>query len=369
MARKNLSGLPQYCERLPSGKIRYKPPGGESHTFDLRKNASPAEIQTYYGELVTANSPRSLKYLWTHYCKTRGFQSKSPRTKKDYTNYYESLVKTFGSSDMGKVTLAQFSSWQEERAYGVNGAPSQCNKETKLLRLVMRAAKSQDLLGPSYTINWSSKGSDLQMVEVPDDTKIEPNKKLMTVNMFLLIRSHCSKEMKVAATIAYLTGLRQGDIIALRKDEVLPSGAIELTQNKTRVLIQKSVTAALEDAVHAAYCLEGHKKNPECEFLIPTRKGTQYTSDGFRSNWDRARRKAYPHTNGAPVGYRTRFHDLRHRGTSDIELEDGAVKADFTGHTGEGRDRMAALYDEASRLPIQSPTLNVDLPLLKEHNR
>lgn len=348
--------LPPYCSYLPSGKIRYKPKGGKSHTFDLAKSAPMSEVWTYYNRHVLHSTPNSWAYLCDRFFEDHRSTKLSPRSIKDDHNYAKSIARVFENSDMSKVRTVDFRKWADKRAYGAKGAPHQAHKEVKFVKRVLAFAVEYELLGRDYI----DQAAGLKHISLNKEDKVIYRKKLMTLEMFLRIRDHASIETQVAATLSYVTGLRLGDVISIKKTDVDATGIVK-GQNKTKAFIRKSITQALLETIDSALALKGHQKNPLCKWLICNKQGQKYTEDGLSSNWQRARRKAYPLTNGAPEGYRTRFHDLRHRGTTDHPGEN----ADFTGHTGSGRKEMAAVYDEASRLPVLSPSLDVKLPAMK----
>lgn len=362
MARKIKLKLPPRCELRPSGKIRYRPLRGKSMQLNLPAHAPMEDVWAYYKEHITTNKYVTWRYLCESYCQSPRFKRLKARSKKDYERYAKSLGRTLCDTNMSDMRAVHVAKWRDKRAFGINGAPEQANKELKFLKLVISHAVEYELLG----INYQNTIRDVKPVIVPKENKATFNKKLMTREMFLKIRSCCSVEVQVAATLSYITGLRLGDVLSLKKADVAATGEITKQQNKTEISICKSVSKALNETIEAALDLPGHRKNYSCEWLIPNKQGLKYTENGFQSNWQRGRLKAYPKVGdtpgGAPPGYRTRFHDLRHRGTTDFDASEGRSKADFTGHTGVSRDSMAAAYDENSQLPITSPSLEIDLP-------
>lgn len=345
--------LPKYCDRRANGKIRYKPRGGKSVLLDVPANASEHQVLMAYDTLVIQSNPYSLKYLFESYQKSPRWIRLADRSKECYTHYFGSLNRVFGNANMADVRTSDFVKWRDERAFGKNGAPTQAMKELKFLKLLLRHASEYELLGRSYV-------NQMVLVQnpiIPEETKIT-SKKLMSKEMFFTILDTAPPEIKVAAMLSYITGLRLGDIIDLKKEDVTKSGALLRIQNKTGAQVLKSNTGALIQTLDAAYELPGHQANMFTPYLIPNSRGRKYTASGFTSVWQRARLRAYP-DGGAPEGYRTRFHDIRHRGTTDF---DGESKADFTGHKGDGRERMAAHYDDNNNLPINSPSLDIEIP-------
>jgi integrase len=109
-----------------------------------------------------------------------------------------------------------------------------------------------------------------------------------------------------------LTAQRQGDLIRLTWAQIEVSGpretwAIRVRQGKTGKQMRIKISPALEKVLDLADAL------PErSEYVIRTRSGERYTSDGFRAMWQRHMREF------AKAGYeRFHFHDLRAKSLSD----------------------------------------------------
>lgn len=118
--------------------------------------------------------------------------------------------------------------------------------------------------------------------------------------------------------VKLLTALRQGDLLAMTLDQLKEDG-IHLTVSKTkkRQIIEWSDELCL--AINNAKALHPRLKVQQLNRpLFATRKGTRYTSDGFRSIWHRKMTKAV-----AEGVLTTRFteHDLRGKAASETTLE------------------------------------------------
>jgi integrase len=98
---------------------------------------------------------------------------------------------------------------------------------------------------------------------------------------------------------ALLTGMRQGELAALRREAVdLAAGEITLTRTKSnrvrRIPIAEALVPVLKEALEASRT--GH--------VFESRKGEPYKRQGIRSAWDRVRAAAQLED--------FHFHDLRH---------------------------------------------------------
>lgn len=112
----------------------------------------------------------------------------------------------------------------------------------------------------------------------------------------------------------YLSGLRQGDILRLRLDQLKEDG-IHLTVGKTGKRIVINWSDALRDAVDAVRRLQRPVRGL---FLFCNRKGQPYTGNGFRSLWQRRMKSALA---TGLLKERFREHDIRAKTASDVERE------------------------------------------------
>lgn len=120
----------------------------------------------------------------------------------------------------------------------------------------------------------------------------------------VLIRAYC--------LFKYATGLRQADILSLRRDQVKEDG-IHLTISKTRSRRVIEWNADLELAVREAKAIPRPVKSLH---LFCNRKGQPYTGSGFRAIWQRAMKKALD--TGA-LADRFTDHDIRAKAATDAD--------------------------------------------------
>src|SRR5262249_51537606 len=122
---------------------------------------------------------------------------------------------------------------------------------------------------------------------------------------YAALASVASPRIRLAMDLALLTGQRQGDLISLPWSNVTPEG-IKFQQGKTgkKLLVVRS--PALDEVLERARVMA-----PVVHiggFVIRTRSGRPYTSEGFRACWQRTMNKAM--RNGL-IAERFTFHDLR----------------------------------------------------------
>ena len=85
--------------------------------------------------------------------------------------------------------------------------------------------------------------------------------------------------------MALLTGQRQGDIIAMKSSQVQEIGIV-VEQSKTGKKLAIEITPALEAVLDKCWKIKGGGESGS-EYVLPTRTGKPYTSEGFRACWQR----------------------------------------------------------------------------------
>jgi integrase len=172
--------------------------------------------------------------------------------------------------------------------------------------------------------------------------KRNPSKKrtrYVTDQEFSAFQSICSPRLKLAMDLALLTGQRQGDLLTLPWKSVTDDGVL-FHQGKTgkRLLVglSPSLSAALAKARNMVPVVEVGG------YVIRTRRGMPYSSDGFRACWQRTMRKALKR---GLLKERFTFHDIRAKCVSDSVTLDAAFER--AGHTSMAMTR--GTYDRGVR--------------------
>lgn len=135
----------------------------------------------------------------------------------------------------------------------------------------------------------------------------------------------------------YISGRRDCELLTMKFDHVLSEGIISLVAKRLSKGDRKPVLQEWTDDLHEAYeklvaaawvpssatlKKKGYMPPKKGEYLISTRKGEPYTSDGWRSICNRLMKSAFE--NGV-LEERFTFHDIRAKTSSDIEdLEDAS---------------------------------------------
>ena len=129
-----------------------------------------------------------------------------------------------------------------------------------------------------------------------------------------------NKTVSTIAELAYITLQRQGDLLDLKwSDADINSEGLHVSVNKTarngaapdRIIIEW--TDELKSVIKK---IKSIKRNVRGLHLFCNRKGEAYTGSGFQSLWQRAMNKAI---NEGVIIDRFTFHDIRHKGATDME--------------------------------------------------
>jgi len=145
--------------------------------------------------------------------------------------------------------------------------------------------------------------------------------------------SDAGKRLALAATVAYLSGKAQGQVLRISRTQIKDDG-IEFAGRKrgARTLVQW--TPALRAAVEESLALPTKVKST---YLICNADGQPYTSSGFKAMWQRAMNAWVEKGNE-----RFTFHDLRAKAVTDT-TEAGRKASDLTGHRTEAV--VSKVYD------------------------
>ena len=134
---------------------------------------------------------------------------------------------------------------------------------------------------------------------------------------YLAFREIVDPWMAAYMDLKLLTGLRQGDMLSL-KIENLKEDGIHVSIGKTKKQIIIRWSDHLRSSVDAALASKTSYKQKECSYIFSTRMGERYSTDGFRSIWHRKMVKAIK---SGVLTERFREHDLRAKTGSDTDLD------------------------------------------------
>lgn len=160
----------------------------------------------------------------------------------------------------------------------------------------------------------------------------------ITDEEFELVRTAMPPRVQLAMDLALLTGQRQADLLALEWKDVYFDGVF-FQQGKTGKKLMVQMSPALREVFGRAKLMVPQVPR---HFVIRTKLGERYTSEGFRAIWQRRMRKLQRE---GKLPIRFTFHDIRAKTVSDsASLEDAMERA---GHTSMAMTR--GVYDRGVR--------------------
>lgn len=193
-------------------------------------------------------------------------------------------------------------------------APTRANRELSALSSIMRFAIRLGLRDDNPTLK----------VERLKETSRE---RLPETWELAAIMSAGNPMLAAYIPVKVLIGFRQGDMLAIRLDQIREDG-IYSKEGKTgaRKVMEWS------DELRAAIAIARAVPRPVSSlYLFSTRNGGQYTSDGFRSIWHRAMRKAIK---AGTIRETFTEHDIRAHSATEAERTENAERArELLGHT------------------------------------
>lgn len=146
-------------------------------------------------------------------------------------------------------------------------------------------------------------------------------------------RSDAGKRAALAAMIAYLTGKAQGQILKLSRQQLSKEGIL-FGKRKRGAATMVQWSRRLKAYINAAIAMPC---DIEPMFVIHNKTGTPYSSDGFKSIWQRLMNEWVEMGNE-----RFTYHDLRAKTVTDLS-EQGRKASELTGHRTESI--VKSVYD------------------------
>lgn len=221
------------------------------------------------------------------------------------------LYAAFGSMSPKSVTPVHVYQFLDAR---LKKAPVAANREKALLSHVY-----------SMAIRWGIV-TDNPCKNVKRITEKRRNR-YITDEEFKAVYTLAPKHLKNLLHFAYLTGVRQGDILKIKLVDIEEEGVlIHISKTKNKILIEW--TEQLKKVVDEAKTIAIEYNS---EYLFPNLSGNAYTSCGFRAVWRKIVVKALEEKS---ITQAFRFHDIRRKTATDIEKTAGRENArQLLGHS------------------------------------
>jgi integrase len=296
--RKHHTGLPSYCQRdkMTGALWMYVP--DESRKSGLRRqpygslDALLAAWRSTWGESKRRGERvvgDLLDACLAEFSERVKKGSLSPVTMTDYTRCHASLRPIWSDVLIEDVDVPMLYRWRDAR-----GAVAQ-----------VRTNRERTFLFESFQLavrRGTIKSNPVQYLERFTE---KARTKYVTDAEFMAVFAVAPPVVRAAMLMAAVTGLRQGDILRIRRSDFSDAGLTVHTRKTGKTLVF-GWTEGLRRAVLAA--VESREFIPL--MLIATETGRAYTGDGFRSLWHRAYTKA-------GIADAFTFNDLRAKAGSD----------------------------------------------------
>jgi len=311
--RKRRSGLPSYSYKdrrngayymlvpAPEGKLARRTYGDDLHRM-LDDWARTWGATVAVGDTVAAALDAYLGVLAQR--RARGELRES--TEKDYRKHIDKLRQVFGAVRLVDVDVPMLVRWRDVRGAK---SPTQFNLERTSLLEAFKVAVERGMVATNP-------------VAMLGRMKTTPRDRYASNEEVNAVLKHASNTVAAAVVLAVSTGLRQGDILSLQRSDFGPDG-LTFRPSKTKGKTRKALHFPWTPGIRLAHELATQKVAAIAGHWLTRRDGKPYTSDGFRTLWDRAMRKAVeasrPAPNAEPTLNRFTFHDLRAKAGTDGE--------------------------------------------------
>jgi integrase len=310
--RTKQTGLPSYCYRKPGGSYYMKKPGpggglvNAAYGRDLDRML--ADWRATWGAPALGERPRLMDGLFDAFIVKLAQRLLADELSKTTVDDYHRCIggphglrAVWGRVRILDVDPPALAAWQEERG---KQSRRRCNLERTVLS---ECFKQAILLG-------SAKANPVDHLK---PLKEKPRTRYVTDAEFSAVFALAPPIVRAAMVLAAITGLRQGDILRLRRSDFDPVHGLTVQTRKTGQPLEFEWTEGLR---HAVLLAVGARDFIPL-VLLATDEGKPYTSTGFRTAWYRAMVAAQdasrPSPDAPPRLKRFTFNDLRAKAGSE----------------------------------------------------
>lgn len=313
--------LPKYV-RVEYGSYWYRPPKGKAV-----KIGPEGQEHLVWRFMLDKSEPTPNSDLETlGDCFDRYLKEVLPtlgvRTQKDYSRHIAILRKVFGHMRPDEVRPRDIGAFLDRPKGKI-----QANRQVAVLSAIY-----SKMVGRWYV---AEKNPCLK-VERNDSKK---RTRYVSDAEYYAVYCIARPRVQIAMDLALLTGQRQGDLLSLPFSNVSEEGIL-FKQGKTGKRLLVEMSPSLKAVVERARNLV-----PVVDiggYVLRTRSGRPYTSEGFRACWQRTMKKAMSRK---LLEERFTFHDLRAKCVSDtVDIQKAFERA---GHTSMAMTR--GVYDRGIR--------------------
>lgn len=208
-----------------------------------------------------------------------------PRTQKDYSRHYTVISSQFGHRQAKDIPLRDVQEWMN-----VDSGRIQRNRQLAVMSSLFGAAVEWGWL--DYNVCKEVKRNDAKKRNRP-----------VSAAEIQELKRYANKQVAIAVDLTFLTGLRQGEIIQLAWRQIdHDAKVIRRRHHRSGQENQVTITPDVDAVLSRCRELPVRKKKPgrhhhralgdrgdaaEREYVLTTRDGDPYTSEGFRAVWQR----------------------------------------------------------------------------------
>ncbi len=225
---------------------------------------------------------------------------KAERTYRDNVKQARYLRAFFGDMRLQDVTQPHIYKYRDERG---KSSKVQANRELSLLSHMFK-----------HAVMWGDLHHSANPCVSIQRFKEHARDRYIEDWEFDAFKDYAGPLIAAYMEFQYVTGFRQGDILAIRLEQLKDDG-IHITIGKSG----KKHIMDWSDGLHAAVSAIRQLERPvRGLYLFCTRTGQPYTGDGFRSIWQRKMRSALE---TGILKERFCSHDIRAKAASDTDLQ------------------------------------------------
>ncbi|TDJ24800.1 MAG: integrase [Gammaproteobacteria bacterium] len=294
------------------GAIYYQVPPGHEGEWDGKKmyqlgKTEAAAWTTWYAKTVVADgSPRTMDEAFDRYS-ADVLPGKAPKTQKEYARSIKYLRAVFGHMPPAAIKPTHVYQYMDKRP------PTAGNRDKATLSAVM-----------TECVRWGA--LDRNLVREVKRNKETPRDRYVEDAELEAFKAFAGPMLTAYLSLRMLTGLRQDQILGLKRSDWDGKHLKAPGVKAGRTVIYTG--EALIDAVNGLLAL-GRGQAASSMYLLSSRNGTRYSTDGFRSIWQRRMTKYMQATGGE----RFREHDLRAKVATDSK--DLSTASTRLGHQSE----------------------------------
>lgn len=244
---------------------------------------------------------------------------KAERTQRCNRLCLTQLRAVFKDAPLEAITPAVLAQYRDART-----AKVRANREISLLSHIFNLAREW-----GYT---TRENPATRLRKNPE----KPRDYYATREVWDAVYAQAAPELKDAMDLAYLTGQRPGDVLAMREADIV-DGHLQVAQSKTTKKLRIKLDGTELGALLTRLVEQRRKHGVRGPYLIVTEDGQRVTQPMLRRRWDEARAKASDKAAGdqdatlAALVQGFQFRDIRPKAAS--EIGDLGKASRLLGHT------------------------------------